>query len=62
MSHFVRQSRLLGLRPVIINNLNIPKPQAGQPALLTFEEVTTLFHEFGHAIHGMLSNVRYPLL
>ena len=62
MSHFVRQTRLLGLRPVIINNLNVPKPQAGQPALLTFEEVTTLFHEFGHALHGMLSDVRYPLL
>ena len=62
MSHFVRQARLLGLRPVIVNNLNVPKPQDGQPALLTFEEVTTLFHEFGHALHGMLSDVRYPLL
>jgi peptidyl-dipeptidase Dcp len=58
----VRQARLLGLKPVVVNNLNVPKPQAGQPALLTFEEVTTLFHEFGHALHGMLSNVRYPLL
>ena len=62
MSNFVRQAGLLGLRPVVANNLNVPKPQAGQPALLTFEEVTTLFHEFGHALHGMLSNVRYPLL
>jgi peptidyl-dipeptidase Dcp len=62
MSHFVRQAHLLGLRPVIVNNLNVPKPQDGQPALLTFEEVTTLFHEFGHALHGMLSDVRYPLL
>jgi peptidyl-dipeptidase Dcp len=62
MSHFVRQARLLRLRPVIVNNLNVPKPQDGQPALLTFEEVTTLFHEFGHALHGMLSDVRYPLL
>jgi peptidyl-dipeptidase Dcp len=62
MSHFVRQARLLGLRPVIVNNLNVPKPQDGQPALLTFEEVTTLFHEFGHALHGMLSDVHYPLL
>jgi peptidyl-dipeptidase Dcp len=62
MSNFVRQARLLGLKPVVANNLNVPKPQTGQPALLTFEEVTTLFHEFGHALHGMLSNVRYPLL
>ncbi|HEV2702225.1 MAG TPA: M3 family metallopeptidase [Steroidobacteraceae bacterium] len=62
MSNFVRQTRLLGLKPVVANNLNVPKPQPGQPALLTFEEVTTLFHEFGHALHGMLSDVRYPLL
>jgi peptidyl-dipeptidase Dcp len=62
MSNFVRQARLLGLKPVVANNLNVPKPQAGQPALLTFEEVTALFHEFGHALHGMLSNVHYPLL
>ena len=62
MSNFVRQAGLLGLKPVVANNLNVPKPQAGQQALLTFEEVTTLFHEFGHALHGMLSNVRYPLL
>jgi peptidyl-dipeptidase Dcp len=62
MSHFVRQARLLNLKPVVVNNLNVPKPQAGQPALLTFEEVTTLFHEFGHALHGILSDVRYPLL
>jgi peptidyl-dipeptidase Dcp len=62
MNNFVRQARLLDLKPVVANNLNVPKPQAGQPALLTFEEVTTLFHEFGHALHGMLSDVRYPLL
>ena len=62
MNNFVNQSRLFGLKPVVVNNLNIPKPTAGQPALLTFDEVTTLFHEFGHAIHGMLSNVHYPLL
>ncbi len=62
MSNFVRQARLLGLKPVVVNNANIPKPPAGEPALLTFEEVTTLFHEFGHALHGMLSDVRYPLL
>jgi peptidyl-dipeptidase Dcp len=62
MNNFVRQSRLFGLKPVVANNTNIPKPQPGQPTLLTFEEVITLFHEFGHAIHGMLSAVQYPLL
>ncbi len=62
MSSYVSQSKLLGQRPVVANHLNIPKPQAGQPVLLTFDEVTGMFHEFGHAIHGMLSNVRYPLL
>lgn len=62
MNSFVRQSRLFGRKPVVTNNLNIPKPRPGRPALLTFDEVTTLFHEFGHAIHGMLSDVRYPLL
>ena len=62
MNSFVRQSRLFGLKPVVANNTNIPKPLPGQPALLTFEEVITLFHEFGHAIHGMLSSVQYPLL
>jgi peptidyl-dipeptidase Dcp len=62
MTAYVSQSRLLQQKPVVANHLNIPKPQAGQPVLLTFEEVTTLFHEFGHALHGMLSNVHYPLL
>jgi len=62
MNSFVRQSKLFGLKPVVANNTNIPKPQPGQPTLLTFEEVITLFHEFGHAIHGMLSNVQYPML
>lgn len=62
MNSFVRQSRLFGLKPVVSNNLNIPKPQPGRPALLTFDEVTAMFHEFGHAIHGMLSSVHYPLL
>lgn len=62
MNSYVRQSRLFGLKPVVANHLNIPKPQPGQPALLTFDEVTTMFHEFGHAIHGMLSNVQYPSL
>jgi len=62
MDNLVRQSRLFERKPVVINVLNIPKPQPGRPALLTFDEVTALFHEFGHAIHGMLSNVHYPLL
>jgi peptidyl-dipeptidase Dcp len=62
MNSYVRQSKLFNLKPVVANHLNIPKPQAGQPTLLTFDEVTTLFHEFGHALHGMLSNVRYPTL
>jgi peptidyl-dipeptidase Dcp len=62
MNSYVSQSQLLGQRPVVANHLNIPKPQPGQPVLLTFDEVTGMFHEFGHAIHGMLSNVRYPLL
>ncbi|HKT71853.1 MAG TPA: M3 family metallopeptidase [Steroidobacteraceae bacterium] len=62
MNSFVRQSQLLGMKPVVCNNLNVPKPRNAEPALLTFDEVTTMFHEFGHALHGMLSNVRYPLL
>jgi len=62
MNNFVRQSKLFGLKPVVANNTNIPKPQPGQPTLCTFEEVVTLFHEFGHAIHGILSNVNYAML
>ena len=62
MASYVTQSRLLHQRAVVANHLNIPKPEAGQPALLTFDEVTALFHEFGHALHGMLSEVRYPML
>jgi len=62
MSSYVRQSQLFGLKPVVVNNLNISKPAEGQPVLLTFDEVTTMFHEFGHGLHGLLSNVRYPLL
>jgi peptidyl-dipeptidase Dcp len=61
MSSFVRQSHLLGTRSVVTVNLNVPKPPEGQPALLTMEEVNTLFHEFGHALHGLFSDVRYPL-
>ena len=62
MDNFVDQSRLLGQRPVIVNNLNIQKPPAGEPVLLSFDEVSTLFHEFGHALHGMLSDVEYESL
>src|SRR5207249_4206296 len=61
-SQYVDQSRLFGTRPVIANHLNIPKPAPGEPTLLTFDEVLTLFHEFGHAMHGMLSNTLYQSL
>src|SRR5690606_1491300 len=57
---YVAQSSLLGNKPVISNNLNVPKPPAGEPTLLTWDEANTLFHEFGHALHGMFSNVNYP--
>lgn len=60
MSEYVSQSTLLENRSVVANHLNIPKPPAGLPTLLTQDEVTTLFHEFGHALHGMFSQVRYP--
>src|SRR6185437_8566934 len=62
MSNLVNQSHLLGTQPVIYNVLNIPKPAVGQPALLSFDDVTTLFHEFGHALHGFFANQRYPSL
>ena len=57
---WVGQSSLLGTKPVIANNLNVAKPAAGEPTLLTYDEVRTTFHEFGHALHGMFSNVKYP--
>ncbi len=60
MNQYVYQSGLFGTKPVVANHLNIPKPAAGQPTLLTIEEVRTAFHEFGHALHGMFSDVRYP--
>ena len=59
---YVSQSRLLNEKALIVNNLNIPKPQAGQPVLLTFDEVTTMFHEFGHALHFLFQDVKYPTL
>ena len=60
MSSFVDQSTLLGQQPVITQNCNYVKPAAGQPCLLSWDDVTTLFHEFGHALHGMLSAQKYP--
>jgi peptidyl-dipeptidase Dcp len=62
MSEFVGQSRLLGTSPVVYNVANLPKPAEGEPALISFTDVVTMFHEFGHALHGMFSNVRYPTL
>jgi len=60
MNEYVSQSHLLGKHPVVANHLNIPKPPAGEPTLMTYDEVRTAFHEFGHALHGMFSNVKYP--
>ena len=62
MNSFVPQSGLLGEMPVVVNNLNVTKPGVGSPALLTLDEVDTLFHEFGHALHGLFSDVAYPRL
>jgi len=62
MDSFVDQSGLLGNKPVVFNVCNFTKPADGQPALISFSDVTTMFHEFGHALHGMLSNVKYPTL
>ncbi|MEE2790803.1 MAG: M3 family metallopeptidase [Acidobacteriota bacterium] len=60
MNAYVSQSHLLGTSPVVANHLNIPKPPAEEPTLLTFDEVVTMFHEFGHALHGFFSEVQYP--
>ena len=59
---FVDQARLLGTHPVVVNNLNFTKPAPGQKAFLSSENVTVLFHEFGHALHGFFQNVNYPTL
>lgn len=60
MNEYVEQADLLGTLPVVANHLNVPKPPAGEPALMTYDEVRTFFHEFGHALHGMFSKVKYP--
>jgi len=60
MSNYVNQSKLLGTKPVIYNVGNFQKPAAGQPALITFDDVTTMFHEFGHALHGLFADQTYP--
>src|SRR6267143_5955973 len=60
MNAYVQQSGLFGTKPVVANHLNIPKPPPDEPTLLTHDEVRTAFHEFGHALHGMFSNVKYP--
>ncbi len=62
MTNFVDQSFLFEQRPVVVNVLNVSHPPSGEPALLTLDEVRTLFHEFGHALHGLFSQVRYPRL
>ena len=62
MSNYVGQSKLFGTKPVIYNVANFTKPAAGQPALISFEDVGTMFHEFGHALHGLFANQTYPLV
>jgi peptidyl-dipeptidase Dcp len=62
MSNFVEQSHLLGNLPVVYNVANLPKPAGGEPALISFTDVITMFHEFGHALHGMFSDAEYPTL
>jgi peptidyl-dipeptidase Dcp len=60
MNPLVSQSSLLETPAVVVNNLNVPKPAAGEPTLLSYDEVTTFFHEFGHALHGLFARVSYP--
>ncbi len=62
MSNLVEQSKLLGTKPVIYNVCNFTKPAPGQPALISFDDVTTMFHEFGHALHGFFADQTYPSL
>ncbi len=62
MDELVGQSKLLGTLPVVYNVANFEKPAPGQPALLSFDDVTTMFHEFGHALHGMFADTEYPSL
>jgi peptidyl-dipeptidase Dcp len=62
MSNIVEQSRLLGTKPVIYNVCNFTKPAAGEPALISFDDVTTMFHEFGHGLHGLFADQTYPSL
>ena len=62
MNPLIQQNTLLGHPTVVMNNLNVPKPPAGTPTLLTFDETTTLFHEFGHALHGLFAQVSFPSL
>lgn len=62
MSNFVDQSKLLGAKPVVYNVANFTKPAPGQPALLSFDDVITMFHEFGHALHGLFADSQYPTL
>jgi peptidyl-dipeptidase Dcp len=62
MSNFVGQSKLLGTKPVIYNVANFTKPAPGQPALISFDDVTTMFHEFGHGLHGLFAAEEYPSL
>ncbi|MBR0553053.1 peptidyl-dipeptidase Dcp [Stakelama marina] len=62
MSNFVEQSKLMGTKPVIYNVANFQKPAPGQPALISFDDVTTMFHEFGHALHGLFADQTYPTL
>ncbi|HEX8711879.1 MAG TPA: peptidyl-dipeptidase Dcp [Terracidiphilus sp.] len=62
MSNLVNQSKLLGTLPVVFNVANFTKPAPGQPALLSWDDVTTMFHEFGHALNGMFADTEYPTL